>query len=364
MAFAPLSMSMACSTSPHPGSAPGDCPTGLECPTVAVTQIASDRNVSAELAVTSGTLYWVDRGWAITDSILAVPVGGGAPTTFYAAPDTNAAIEAIAVDAHDVYWTEVEASPSGAGYVSTLKAMPLGYGGAPMVLASTASPSVAFFSVAVDGTYAYYCVENTELFGSGGGLERVPLAGGPAEVVVATDLEIESVYEVTADVSGVYWLQQSSDGSNLTQSLMRLAPGAGQPSTLVSVSFNLEADLASNTSPVIPEGPIAVHGDTVVWIGSDGSVSSVPITGGSPRLLLSGGAEAVFLAAGASDAYVIESGPKASGVMQRVPLDGSPATTIASGMGVAGGWSAYQGIVADATSLYWAGVGGVFSAPQ
>ena len=44
-----------------------------------------------------------------------------------------------------------------------------------------------FFNVAVDGTYAYFSVESTELAVNGGGLDRVPLAGGPVEVVVATD---------------------------------------------------------------------------------------------------------------------------------------------------------------------------------
>ena len=346
-------MSMACSTSPHPAS--GDCPAGLECPTVTVTQNASDSKVSAELAVTSGALYWVDRGWAITDSIVAAPIGGGSPTVFYVAPDTNAAIEAIAVDGQDVYWTEVEASDTG--YASTLKAMPQGNGGTPRVLASSPSPSLVFYNLAVDATYAYFSVQ-AEPFVGGGGLERVPIAGGPAEVVVATDATDPSgawVDFITAGSTGVYWIEQSPDAYT---SLMRLAPGAEQPSILVSASLD------GNGVPVSPAGPIAVNGDTVVWIGSDGSVSSAPAAGGTARVLLDGYARATFLAEGESDVFVVGSPPGATAVMQRVPLDGSPATTIASGMGVAGGYSAYQGIVTDATSVYWAGVGGVFSAPQ
>jgi hypothetical protein len=357
MAFAPLSMSMACA-SPHPSSGSSDCPAGLQCPTAGVTQIASDSYVSAELAVTSSALYWVDRGESIADSIRTAPTGGGTPTVFYTAPDTTIAIEAIAVDDHNVYWTEVSSS-SGA-YASTLKAMPLGHDGPPQVLASNPPAGVAFFNLAVDATHAYFSVSSTELAGNRGGIERVPIAGGPVEVVATTDPSVESIGFVTANATGVYWIEQSSNGSTVTRSLMRLAPGVAQPSTLDSASFRLDG----STAPVGPSGPIAVNGDTVVWIGSDGSVNSMPAAGGSARVLLAGGANATLLAASASDVFVVEIGPGASGVMQRVPLDGSPATTIASGMGLAGGYSAYQGIVTDATSVYWAGGSGVFSAAQ
>ena len=351
-------MSAGCSigTADH-GEVSSGCASGLECPGGPVTQVANDVNVSGELAVTSTTLYWVDRGGAIVDSIQAAPVGGGAPSTFYAAQDTTIAIEAIAADGTDVYWTEVSPS-SDHGYTSSLMAMSRSGNGGPRVLASSPPATTAFFGVAVDATDVYYTVESTAL-GGGGGLERVPIGGGPVDPVVAST-DSGWVGTVTAGATGVYWIEQSSDGGTYTRSLRRLAPGATQIATLTSATVSL----ADANTPVLPEGPIAVSRDAVAWVGSDGSVSSVPVVGGDARILLGADANAVFLAASPSDVFVIGAGPQRSGVLRRVPLDGSPATTIASGMGVAGGFSAYQGVVADATSVYWAGVDRLFEAAQ
>jgi hypothetical protein len=347
-AFAPLcvlSMPMACSSprDPDGGPAPGDCPTALTCPFGGVTQLAADPNVTGNLAVTSTTLYWVAHGETLADSIQALSLDGGAPTVFYTAPDANTAIEALTVDDHDVYWTEVAVTSFGQ-YVSVIKAEPQasGSGGARDLVTNAFDPGWGFYGLAVDATYAY--------FGSlGRGVGRVPLAGGPVEVVRPG----VAVLSLIASATGVYWIELDVPTSALR--LMGLAPGAAAPVTVADVE---------DEGPMVAYGPLAATGSTVVWAGWDGSVRSVPVGGGSVQVLLGAPTDVAFVAADDSDVFVLEQTSRPHGSLEKLPVGGGQATPIATGMGVGGGDLPYRGVVTDATSVYWAGEIGLFKAAK
>lgn len=148
------------------------------------TMIASGMSIN-QLAVGRDAVYWTTtRG-----EVMTVGLEGGSPTTLAA---INGNATSLAVDDANVYWVNLLGGVSLTVTVLKVAAS----GGDPVELArfeGTQGPS----NLALDGTYVYWADRNT------GAVVKVPVAGGPSEVVFTMGTQATSV---AVDASGVYWI--------------------------------------------------------------------------------------------------------------------------------------------------------------
>ncbi len=303
----------------------------------------SDPNVSAALAVTPTTLFWVDRGETITDSIQALSLseGSATPTTFYtASPDPNAAIEDITTDGTNVYFVQV--STAGGGYTSTVQSIPVG-GGQATVLATVGTDDLV---LTVAGGYVY--------FSDGNALQRVTTAG--TSVTTLSTGTLTGLYDVELTSSGgsVYWTDANGD-------IVKLATPGGTPQVLVN------GQAAAGSDTVL--GTLAANNREVFWSCEDDNGDLLCGTsvagGGEVRILTALATPTTEIAADDSSVYFLESGGCAPS-LSKVAVGGGPAVTIASGFtaGVGDALTTEHAIALDATYVYWVGQGQIFRAPK
>ena len=214
--------------------------------------IASDPNVSAALAITPTTLFWVDRGASIVgpDAIQALAgLGRCAGAALHqASPVSTAAIEDLAVDAKNVYVTELEASGDFSSFTSWVVAVPQD-GSSPVVLATAAD---TFFDLTVAGAYVYYT--------NGVALFRVPTTGGATETVYGkgTDGIVDPVIgALSANGSAVYWTVSDPDAP-VGQSTKLMTLGKADAKRTQLSAF------AGPTTPLV-----AADSDNLFWIAQD-----------------------------------------------------------------------------------------------
>jgi hypothetical protein len=258
--------------------------------------------VSGEIVAAGGSVYWVDRGSDVVDSIRAMPAAGGSAATVYTAPSgASPAIEDLASEGGKLYWLEV--SFVGGKYHSQVKAMPA-QGGAVSVLADA---DTALFLVAVNGSYVYFSEVDT--------LERVPVGGGAAQKV--TSSSTIASWAMAATSAGACWSAPGTDVVSCEPA------GASAPVTIATHQSNVQA--------------IAISGSNVYWSTVDNpeqpahaSVFAAPIAGGAARLLTSDAIDAVALAADESAVYFIDQTPSTAS-LGKVPVAGGDVTTLAGG---------------------------------
>jgi len=261
---------------------------------------ARDAHVSGEIVAASGSVYWVDRGSDVVDSIHAIPAAGGSVATIYTAPSAaSPAIEDLASDGANLYWLEV--TLAAGKYHSQVKAMPV-HGGNASVLAEA---DTALFLVAVNGSYVYFSAVDS--------LERVPVGGGAVETV--TSSSTIASWAMAATSAGACWAAPGNGTVSCEPA------GAGAPITVATSQSNVQA--------------IAIAGSTVYWSTVDSpeqpthaSVFSAPMAGGSAHLLTSDVTDVVALAANASDVYFIDQ-TASTASLGKVASGGGDVTTLA-----------------------------------
>ncbi len=264
----------------------------------AITTLASSYTSSAFNqicgATTDGTyLYWVACGNPVT--IAQIPLSGtdGGPPTVLATDLSNVS-QSIAVASNQVFFAS---GPTTLDTTQEIESVPASGSGSPTGL--TPGSRVSHFGI--DGTNAYWTSPAPGSPYDAGTLLRAPLAG---------------------------------------------VPDGGSPTTMAG-------------GLIFPDA-VEVFGGNVYWINdgdyqNDDAVMTMPVTGavdaGAPTTLLFGAgaygplavdADGVFFALDSTNTY-----NNPPGSIVRIPLDGSPAVTIATGIG------SIVAIATDATNVYW-----------
>jgi len=250
---------------------------------------------SAHYLDVDGSYIYVDDG---DDRIVRIPKGGGAPEIL-TQPQVNP--QSLRVDDSGIYWlTGTSLVGSEGGVVTTALD-----GGETRTL--THSRYVGPGKLTLDADTVYFSIYDQ--FGEGqGSVYRVAKAGGTPEVAIATGLTSPyALVVVGPDLFVTTGASTGQDGSILrfSKTAVGLPPGA----SLVHGQLGLIA--------------LASDGESLFWlvtIGSlyGGSVLTVPIAGGVPRVLSN--PEQLDVALAVDDAYVywINSSTP-NGSVRRVP---------------------------------------------
>jgi len=231
------------------------------------------------IVVDAVSAYWTGGGWFATDpdTVVKVPLGGGALTTLVSVPSGVNGPRVIAVDPTSLYWSS--GWTGGAAMTKT----PLD-GGTPTRLASGQN---GVGSIAVDTASVYWTTSTA--------IMKVPVGGGSLVTLVSGE---NGPGSIAVDATSVYWT--NGDGSVMKAplgggTLVTLASGQNGPGSIVVDAANVYWANMSDVS-LGEDGGVGV--DTVV---------KVPLDGGTPTTLASGlalvGYGAGAIAVGATSVY-------------------------------------------------------------
>jgi hypothetical protein len=188
----------------------------------------------------------------------------------------------LAVDCTSVYWTDWD------GSAGTVMKVPID-GGTPTTVAGVSAAEIA-----VDGTSAYWT--------GGTAVMKVALGGG-MPIVLASFPEIEAT--IAVDRTSVYFVAIGSSSA----ALMKVGLSGGKATKLADINLTGSAD------------SIAVDTANVYLAGGDGTVKKVPIGGGTPTTLASGGSGGpAYVAVDSASVYWTDPG---TSPCQDCPLAGS-----------------------------------------
>jgi hypothetical protein len=260
--------------------------------------------------VSTGTDVYVAAEAPDAGVILKVPVGGGTPTTF-----ASGAIYplSLSLDSTNVYWV---AQGGGSGSSGAVLAATLD-GGSVSTLAydleeptflAVSGPWVCWVELGTDmlkgknlvngetlnlspgGNPANLAVNSSEVFWSNGmmagSVNSAELDGGPGGMTLATGL----VYPggIAADDTNVYWANGGSDGHG--QSVMQVPIEGGTPTVLSS----------GGQDPSF----LVIDEASVYWTDVEqGTVLKVPIGGGTITTLAAKQFQPTFLAVDGANVY-------------------------------------------------------------
>lgn len=281
------------------------------------------------LAVDAKNVYWTDLGSSSggntqTGSVFSVPIDGGTVTTLATARPSPGG---IAVDATDVYWVDFGTyMPPG-----DVMKVPIG-GGTPVTLATSMNGTP--HQMTIDANNVYWT--------DGGAVWQVPKSGGTPVMLAQGSL----TSGVAVDSTSVYWTDEIGGvdaGPTNTGSVMKMPIGGGAIVT-IATGQNIPLD-------------VKVDGTSIYWVNqgdvtmADGMVMKAPLAGGS-LVTLATGQDTIFdLAIDSTTVYWNDWGqqtvnpPKTTGSIVSVPLGGGTPTTIAAQV------QPYD-VVVDGTSLY------------
>jgi hypothetical protein len=152
------------------------------------------------IAADSTTVYWTDG-----TAVMAVPVGGGGPTTLASGQDESFA---LALDETNVYWLTLTA------VVKVQRS-----GGMPATLASSL---VHPWGIAVDGHNVYWTADGDAASDSvDGTVLKIPVDGG-AVTTLATGQD--NPWGIAVDANSVYWANGGTPNGAPNGAIMKLTP--------------------------------------------------------------------------------------------------------------------------------------------
>jgi hypothetical protein len=295
----------------------------MGCPDSGTTpvMIASGQSRPNAIAIDETDVYWTNRDGG---TVMKAPKCGGPVTELASAQDTPTA---LALDATNVYWTTEGGFSEATGAVQwTPKSM--------TSVTPLASDQFAPQALAADGVDAFWINAPVEY---GGGLWRVPIAGG-----AAVQLAPAEGTSAALALSGatVYWATNQSDDVKAT-------PQAGG------------ATITLSTGPGTGVTALATDASSIYWCSAgtptlsyqDGSIMKAPLAGGTAVALASNQAIPHGIAVEDEHVYWVNHGSvgynSTSGSVMKVSTLGGAATTLASSQG------APRAIAVDATDIFW-----------
>ncbi|MDP3410121.1 hypothetical protein [Bosea sp. (in: a-proteobacteria)] len=256
----------------------------------------------------------------------------------------------IAIDAQFVYWTNEGTSANNYtdGFISRVPKN----GGAPVTLLNNLPRPMGIAVDATDLVFTTLGPSNVPYNYQGGTVRRLPLSGGTATFIATSQA---APWSVALNAGTVYW----TCGGTYTQSggvSYYQHDGAVKKAAKDGSGFTVLASSLEEPVALAFPGWVTNNGPTVVWALRGGFLSSAGgvmeyTPGLTPRMLATGQPWPMSIAADTDYAYY----PVHGGGVRKVLLSGSASPFVIRD--TLGGNSA-QGIVIDATSVYWPESGG------
>jgi hypothetical protein len=232
--------------------APGACSAGVVASIVEV----------GDLAIDDQYIYFVDG----SDTIARVSKAGATPTLLGEVPGIP--IVAMAIDDARIYFATLDDS----SFVGTIHSMAKNGGPIKTLVSGIATP----FDLAVDGQFVYWAAVGTSTdddFLGDGSIGRANKGDGSDVINLASNLSTPLF--LTVDATHVYFSEVGSGRGNPSAGLRRVSLTGGTVLKLVDG---------------VPVGPMAVDSSAVYFSsvnsGESLDISSMPKSGGTPRLLL------------------------------------------------------------------------------
>ncbi len=301
-----------------------------------VRYLYADPNVSSEMVLVGSTLYFVDRGASINDTVQALDLNAMTATTLFTAwPDPSAAIEDLAADASNLYVTEVTGAASG--YTSRVAVIPQS-GGAPGIVATT---SAAVFDVVAANGVAYYRAAE--------GYVSVSATGGTPALLPGGGL-----WEGLASFQGQLYVEAPVFFTNsaINVELVRLAPDGANPQTVAMFELDAQPLFAGNST-------------TLVWNTGPASgavLARAPLAGGQPTNFANVIGTVIALAADERYAFVMTYGAYGpTYTLFEYALDDGSATILANGIEPDQEVAAQHALAVDDSSVYFTTAGWIAS---
>jgi sugar lactone lactonase YvrE len=197
-------------------------------------------------------------------------------------------------------------------------------GGIPVVLA----PATGSIGIAVDSLNVYLATTGGGSPGPSGTISSLSLDGGAPNTLATSQ---DDPYLLKLGPDGLYWVNEDISGPSDGGSVMRLRLDAGAPEVLAPWS-----NLAANA--------LAVDSSNVYWNDSTRlQLMKIPLDG-SPAVTLATGLDLLGIAVDSTGVYCADRG--AAGIT-RVPLDGGAPVTIAKSFQLP------MRVALDANYVYW-----------
>ena len=302
---------------PRPSSCIGTW-TGERC----VLLLASGQSSPASIAVDDTDVYWLNAGTEpvryIDGTVMKTSKNGGEIVTLATG---QAFPGSIALDETSVYWSVYD--PTN---VAALVKMPKA-GGTPTTIVSG---QLDVAGVVVSAGSAYF---------TDNGVMKVPVDGGAPATLTGTDYNLHGL---AANDAGVFFTDE------LVGAVLRVGLDGGATTTLAS-DAGLLSDIAVD----------AVHAYWLTVVGDAGAIVRAPLLGGrgrGPSVTLATTSGSPFaLAVGTEGIYWQNGGAPTGVALMKVPKDGGPVTTLATGLAQSWplGWVSGVGLTAaDDTSVY------------